>query len=136
MALYVINTTRAGIEIILLEKIELSNDNINVLLGPRELSNIESWLSNTSAQWVEQATAAEGPLYYTAMCMLLMSPEKWTEKRHLILQRLLLTVHVRAGSPVNKTQLFEYSKYRYKSALKKLYIIIIRDHGNLISENI
>ena len=136
MALYVINTTRAGIEIILLEKIELSNDNINVLLGPRELSNIESWLSNTPAQWVEQATAAEGPLYYTAMCMLLMSPEKWTEKRHLILQRLLLTVHVRAGSPVNKTQLFEYSKYRYKSALKKLYIIIIRDHGNLISENI
>jgi len=91
MALYVINTTRAG---------------------PRELSNIESWLSNTPAQWVEQATAAEGPLYYTAMCMLLMSPEKWTEKRHLILQRLLLTVHVRAGSPVNKTQLFEYSKYR------------------------
>merc|ERR1719411_1686640 len=48
MALYVINTTRAG---------------------PRELTNIESWLSNSPAQWMEQATAAEGPLYYTALCM-------------------------------------------------------------------
>ena len=112
MALYVINTTRAGI-IYKSKEVQLFIIKFLLLPGPRELTNIESWLSNSPAQWMEQATAAEGPLYYTALCMLLMSPEKWAEKRHIILQRLLLTVHVRAGSPVNKTQVLEYSKYRY-----------------------
>ena len=91
MALYVINTTRAA---------------------SRELTSVRTWLSAPPSQWVEQATAADGPLYSTALCTILMTPAEWSEKRAAILQRLMATVHIRAGTPVNKTQMMEYSAYR------------------------
>ena len=91
MALYVINTTRAA---------------------SRELTSVRTWLSAPPSQWVEQATAADGPLYSTALCTILMTPAEWSEKRAAILQRLMATVHIRAGAPVNKTAMMEYSAYR------------------------
>ena len=91
MALYVINTTRAA---------------------SRELTSVRTWLSAPPSQWVEQATAADGPLYSTALCSLLMTPAEWSEKRAAIFQRLMATVHIRAGAPVNKKAMMEYSAYR------------------------
>ena len=92
MGLYVINTTRAG---------------------PRELTNLQTWLTGTSpATWVEQATAVDGPLYNTALAILIMSPDTWDTYRSAILQRLLATIHVRAGPPINKTEMLDYAQYR------------------------
>ena len=91
MALYVINTTRAG---------------------PRETANIHAWLKAAPGQWIDQATAADGPLYYTTLALLLFSPKEWAEKRVAVLQRLLVTVHVRAGPPISKTVL-DYNQYRH-----------------------
>ena len=90
MALYVINTTRAG---------------------PRELTNLQAWLGAGPAQWAEQAFTPDGPLYYTTICLLLMSPTEWRDKRGAVLLRLLATVHIRASNPVKK-EMLEYSQYR------------------------
>merc|ERR1719228_748970 len=68
MGLYVINTTRAG---------------------PREVAAVQTWLRAPAQQWVEQAVASDGPLYYTALCLLLLSPQEWASSRLSILQRLL-----------------------------------------------
>merc|ERR1719445_1100875 len=78
MALYVINTTRAA---------------------TRELTNLQAWLAAGPGQWVDQAFAPDGPLYFTTTCLLLLSPAQWREKRAAILQRLLATVHIRASNP-------------------------------------
>ena len=93
MTLYVINTTRAA---------------------PREMTNIQTWLDSSPGQWSEQATAADGPLYHTAMCLLIMSPDQWRQRRAAILQRLLVTVHLRlaAGQSVDKSSVLEYGQYR------------------------
>ena len=106
MALYVINTTRAG---------------------ARELTSVNTWLSAPPTQWVEQATAAEGPLYFTALCTVLMTPAEWTEKRAAILQRLLATVHIRAGPPVNKTGMLDYSAYRPLVLFWAMVDLVIRE---------
>ena len=105
MALYVINTTRAG---------------------ARELTSVHTWLSAPPTQWVEQATAAEGPLYFTALCTVLMTPAEWTEKRAAILQRLLATVHIRASNPVKK-EVLEYSQYRSLVLFWAFVDLVIRE---------
>merc|ERR1719228_3199483 len=107
MGLYVINTTRAG---------------------PRENQAIQTWLRAPPSQWIEQATAADGPMYYTCLCMLLLSPQEWADRRVAVLQRLLLTAHVRAaqGGAVSKAVL-EFSAYRQLILFWGLVDLIIRE---------
>lgn len=93
MALYVINTTRAA---------------------PREVASLQAWLRAPPNLWTEQATSCEGALYQATLCLLLLSPQEWLEKRVAVLQRLLLTAQVRASppsGPVSRTVL-EYPAYR------------------------
>jgi len=105
MGLYVMNTTRAG---------------------TRELTNLQAWLAAGPAQWVEQATAPDGPLYFTTTCLLLLSPDQWREKRAAVLQRLLATVHIRAANPVKK-EVLEYSQYRSLVLFWCLVDLVIRE---------
>jgi len=96
VALYTINSSRAN---------------------AREERSLETWLDSPAAQWVGQATAVEGPFYQTTACMLLMPQDKWSKKRAKILQRLLLTVHVRAtasdsADPAPRLETLDYSVYR------------------------
>jgi len=107
MGLYVINTTRAG---------------------PREQQAIQTWLRAPPSQWIEQATAADGPMYYTALCLLLLSPQEWADRRVAVLQRLLLTAQVRAaqGGAISKTVL-EFSAYRQLILFWGLVDLIIRE---------
>ena len=51
------------------------------------------------------------PLYFTTLSLLL-SPAKWEVKRVAVLQRFLVTTHVRSGPPSSKVVL-EYSQYRH-----------------------
>ncbi len=75
MALYVLNTTRSG---------------------PREEKNVAAFLEQPEGRWIESCYAPEGPLYYTVLAMLVVSPNKWRTIRVKMLQRLLLLAHVRA----------------------------------------
>lgn len=43
--------------------------------GPREVAALQTWLRAPAQQWVEQAVASDGPLYSTALCLLLLSPQ-------------------------------------------------------------
>ena len=43
--------------------------------GPREVAAVQTWLRAPAQQWVEQAVASDGPLYSTALCLLLLSPQ-------------------------------------------------------------
>merc|ERR1719318_801250 len=90
MALYVINTTRAG---------------------PRETANIQAWLKAAPGQWVDQATSADGPLYFTTLA---------------VLQRLLVTAHVRAGPPTSKVVL-EYNQYRHLLLFWAMVDLLMRE---------
>ena len=107
MGLYVINTTRAG---------------------PREAQAIQTWLRAPASQWVEQATASDGPVYHTALCLLLLSPQEWAERRVAVLQRLLLTAQVRAaqGGPVARTVL-EFTAYRQLALFWGLVDLVIKE---------
>lgn len=105
MALYVINTTRAG---------------------PRESAGLTSWLRATPAQWAEQAVAVEGPLYHTTLCLLLLPPAEWAEKRVEVLRRLLVTAQVRAGPPTPR-HLLDYSRYRQLLLFWALVDLFIRE---------
>ena len=97
--------------------------NKNFRANAREERSLETWLDAPGSQWCSQATAVDGPFYQTTAAMLLLSPEKWQKKRVHILQRLLLTVHVRSaaangdGSAADavgqpKMEVAEYSVYR------------------------
>lgn len=107
MGLYVINTTRAG---------------------PREIQAIQTWLRAPASQWVEQATASDGPVYHTALCLLLLSPQEWAERRVAVLQRLLLTAQVRAaqGGTVARTVL-EFSAYRQLALFWGLVDLVVKE---------
>ena len=77
-------------------------------------------------QWVEQAFAPDGPLYFTITCLLLLSPAQWREKRGAVLQRLLATVHIRAGNPV-KREVLDYGQYRGLVLFWALVDLLIRE---------
>ena len=78
MALYVLNTTRSA---------------------PREERNLASFLEQPRERWLESSYAAEGPLYYATLAMLVAPPGKWKRMRVRMLQRLVLTAHCRAAHP-------------------------------------
>lgn len=77
MALYVLNTTRSL---------------------PREDKNLNAFLDLPKEKWLENAYVAEGPLYYATLCLVIVSPKRWSSIRIKILQRLLLTAHIRSVS--------------------------------------
>ena len=80
MALYVLNTTRAA---------------------ARELANIQAWLASPPAQWLEAARAADGPLYHTALCVVVMAPAEVTIYKHCHSPRIFLLYNYisRSGPP-------------------------------------
>jgi len=108
MALYVINTTRAG---------------------PREIRQLNSWVSAPSSQWVDQCYAVDGPTYQVTLAMILLSPQQWKKKRVTFLQRLLLAAHIQsggAGEAIVKVVL-DYSVYRTKVLLFALVDQVINN---------
>jgi len=112
MALYTINTSRAA---------------------AREQRQLESWMDAPAATWRAQATAVDGPMYQTALCLLLLSPTQWQAKRAQILQRLLVTAQLRAvGQPsgdstVNLVEVAEYGVYRTAVIFFGLVDLLIRE---------
>jgi len=113
VALYTINSSRAN---------------------AREERSLETWLESPGSQWVSQASATDGPFYQTTAAMLLLSPEKWQKNRAHILQRLLLTVHVRStasdggsSSDQPKMEVAEYSVYRPALLFFAMVDLIIKD---------
>eukprot|EP00095_Tigriopus_kingsejongensis_P009320 maker-scaffold486_size158769-snap-gene-0.26 protein:Tk09320 transcript:maker-scaffold486_size158769-snap-gene-0.26-mRNA-1 annotation:"e3 ubiquitin-protein ligase ubr4" len=78
MGLYVLNTTR-GVA--------------------REEKHLNAFLDLPKEKWFENAYVAEGPLYYTTLCLMIVSPKRWSAIRIKILQRLLLTAHIRSIHP-------------------------------------
>ena len=64
MGLYVINTTRAG---------------------PRESLALQTWLRAPPSQWTEQSSASEGPCYWAAMAVLILSPQVGARVEILVL---------------------------------------------------
>jgi E3 ubiquitin-protein ligase UBR4 len=75
MALYVLNTTRSA---------------------AREEKNLMAFLDQPKERWIDSSYMADGPMYYTVMALLVLSPNKWKKLRVRLLQRLLLTAHLRA----------------------------------------
>ena len=105
---------------------------------------METWLDSPPSAWVTQAYAVDGPFYQAAAAMLLLSPDKWSQKRVHILQRLLLTVHIRAGGAgtaavaaaassdgadggTPKMEIAEYSVYRPALMFFAMVDLIIKD---------
>uniref|UniRef100_A0A2C9K8S7 UBR-type domain-containing protein n=1 Tax=Biomphalaria glabrata TaxID=6526 RepID=A0A2C9K8S7_BIOGL len=81
--LYAINTTRAS---------------------SREEKNLTSFLEMPAQKWVENSGEAEGVLYSTALSMHILAPTKWKEIRKKILERILITGHIRALCPLDAQQ--------------------------------
>ena len=77
MALYVLNTTRAG---------------------GREEINLSSFLDQPRERWLESCYAADGPIYYVTLNLLIASPAKWKQIRSRLFQRLLIAAHARSVS--------------------------------------
>ncbi|XP_022084216.1 E3 ubiquitin-protein ligase UBR4-like isoform X1 [Acanthaster planci] len=84
MALYVINTTRSV---------------------SREEKNLATFLKSPPSKWVEASFEIDGPFYYSALCPVVLSPEKWKESRVVLLKMLLAAAHVRHISPMGATTL-------------------------------
>ncbi len=78
MGLYVLNTTRSA---------------------PREDRNLAAFMEQPRERWLESCYAAEGPVYYAVMAMLVAPPKKWKRMRLRVLQRLILAAHCRAVHP-------------------------------------
>ena len=75
MALYVLNTTRAG---------------------PREERNLAAFLEQGKEQMLASAYAVDGPFYFAVVAMMVVSPKRWRkEVRVKLLQRLVLAAHCR-----------------------------------------
>eukprot|EP00096_Caligus_rogercresseyi_P008738 TRINITY_DN2826_c0_g1_i1.p1 TRINITY_DN2826_c0_g1~~TRINITY_DN2826_c0_g1_i1.p1 ORF type:complete len:2495 (+),score=896.75 TRINITY_DN2826_c0_g1_i1:803-7486(+) len=78
MALYVLNTTRAA---------------------SREETHMNSFFDQPKSAWVDSSFIPDGPVYHTVIALLVLSPSAWKAARIKILQRLLLTAHVRFVDP-------------------------------------
>ncbi|CAL1532573.1 unnamed protein product [Lymnaea stagnalis] len=83
MVLYAINTTRAS---------------------SREEKNLTSFLEMPATKWVENSGEAEGVLYSTALALHILPPSRWREVRKKLLERILITAHVRALCPLDAQQ--------------------------------
>lgn len=78
MALYVINTTRAG---------------------SREEKKLTMFLEAGRERWVEVSYEAEGVFFMGVVALAVLSPVKWASVRVTYLQRLLVVAHARTVAP-------------------------------------
>ncbi|BFZ02848.1 hypothetical protein BsWGS_05885 [Bradybaena similaris] len=83
MVLYAVNTTRAT---------------------SREDKNLVGFLDQPPTKWVESTGEADGVLYSTVLAMHILPPSKWKEVRRKILERTVITAHVRAVCPLDAQQ--------------------------------
>lgn len=60
------------------------------------LTFVDNWATD---KWIENAYEAEGPLYMTALSLLLVSPARWSELRVTFLRRLMVMAHARHVAP-------------------------------------
>ena len=75
LALYVLNQTRSA---------------------AFEEKNLLAFLDLPREKWLESCYTSQGPLYYTAVASLIVSPDRWRSQfRIKLLQRLLLAAHVK-----------------------------------------
>ncbi|XP_052222057.1 E3 ubiquitin-protein ligase UBR4-like isoform X2 [Dreissena polymorpha] len=96
MSLYVINTTRSN---------------------SREDKNLNNFLEAPRDKWIDSCFEAESAPYWCVMASHLLSPDQWKTKRVQLLERLLVTAHIRnVGSPGSKTvsdkTVKEYAVYK------------------------
>lgn len=79
MALYVINTTRCG---------------------AREEKTLSAYVDTApNERWIEVSYAAEGPLYWMVLSLLLHSPSRWQTTKIAHLKRAIATAQIRHVSP-------------------------------------
>jgi hypothetical protein len=60
--------------------------------GGRELRRLEEWLDSPPTQWVEQATAVDGPFYQAVLAILLLPPQDWLKRRVQVLHKCFFKV--------------------------------------------
>lgn len=107
LGLYVVNTTKS-----------YSN----------EKAALKGFMDLSTDKWVESACEPEGPLYFTAMALLVAPPSEWASNRVSILRRLLLTGQARTigvSKILTDRSIKEYSIYKpyllYFSLIDGLY---------------
>ena len=71
----------------------------------REEKNLAAFLKAPPDKWVESCYEVDGPLYMGALAAHIWGPDKWRQHRTALLQRLLVTAHVRAVAPAATTRL-------------------------------
>ncbi|XP_059140958.1 E3 ubiquitin-protein ligase UBR4-like isoform X2 [Physella acuta] len=104
MVLYAINTTRTS---------------------TREEKNVNSFLDMPASKWVENSGEADGVLYTTALAMHVLTPAKWKEIRKKLLERILITAHVRAVCPLDAQQSIPALNVRTAQAYSSYKVFLV-----------
>ncbi|RUS88506.1 hypothetical protein EGW08_003764 [Elysia chlorotica] len=83
MVLYAVNTTRAT---------------------SREEKNLTTFIDMPASKWVANSGEVDDVLYYLALAMHVTPPARWKEVKRRLLERVLVTAHVRAVCPLDSQQ--------------------------------
>lgn len=83
MVLYAVNTTRAT---------------------SREEKNLTTFLEMPASKWITNSGEVDDVLYYLVLAMHVMPPARWRDVKCKLLERTLITAHIRAVCPLDAQQ--------------------------------
>ena len=66
----------------------------------REEKLLQNFLARPEAS-VGEAFEVDGPFFMTTLALIIMKPSEWDKNRLSLLQRLLLTAHIRSVNTIN-----------------------------------